>query len=134
MVRNIINVIEDRCEQGQFPEEFRDRIRQNIGFDEARRITIVQYENPQVVRLNRVDLWRNLVKSKISKLQGQTWDQTGQSYITSYPINPTVSYILPTIPQVQEVQPSQYQSNFVPANLSQSRNAYSFNYQRAAQA
>lgn len=134
MVRNVINVIEDRCEQGQFPQEFRDTIRQNIGFDEARRIVINEYENPKVVRVNKIDLWRNIVKSKISRLQGQTWDQTGQSYNTGFPINTTASYILPTIQQVQEVQPIQYQSNYIPSNLSQSRNAYSFNYQRVAQA
>ena len=32
MVRNIVNVIEDRNEQGQFPEPFRSVIRQNVGF------------------------------------------------------------------------------------------------------
>lgn len=134
MVRNIINVVEDRCEQGQFPQEFRERIRQNIGFDEARRIAIAEYDNPQVVRLNKVDLWRNIVKSKISRLQGQTWDQTRQSYITSNPMKATTSYIIPAHQQVQEIQPSQFQSNYAPTNLSGSKNAYSFNYQRVVQA
>lgn len=32
MVRNIVNVVEDRCEEGQFAEPFRTSIRQNIGF------------------------------------------------------------------------------------------------------
>lgn len=76
MVRNIVNVIEDRCEQGQFPEEFRTRIRQNIGFAEARRIAQDELNQPERVRINRVDLWRNLVKSKITKFAGQTLGQT----------------------------------------------------------
>ena len=80
------------------------------------------------MRLNKIDLWRNVVKSKISRLQGQTWDQAGQSFNTGFPINPTTSYILPTI------QPVQYQSNYIPSNLSQSGNTYSLSYQRAAQA
>lgn len=38
MVRNIVNVVEDRCEEGIFPEEFREKIRQNIGFQEAKQV------------------------------------------------------------------------------------------------
>lgn len=86
--------------------------------------------------MNNIDLWRNVVKSKISKIQGQgqTWDQTRQTYVSSFPINNTASYILPTVQQQQQVyesQPSQFQSNYRPQ---ETKNAYSFNYQRVAQA
>lgn len=46
MVRNIVNVIEDRCEEGLFREEFREKIRQNIGFEDAKRIVSWEYDNP----------------------------------------------------------------------------------------
>lgn len=97
MVRNVINVIEDRCEEGVFPEEFRERIRQNVGFDEARKVILTEYDQPQVVRVNKVDLQNNIVKSKISQFQrqtyGQTYGQTAQSYIIGMPINTGSSYI-----------------------------------------
>lgn len=68
MVRNIINVVEDRTEQGQLQEPFRSRIRENVGFTEARRIVNNEIEGVERTRLNRVDLNRNLIKSKISHL------------------------------------------------------------------
>lgn len=86
------------------------------------------------MRLDRVDLWRNLVRSKITKFQGQNWGQTYQTNVTSVPIQQTESYVLPTSPVSPNVQPFQYQSNYVPQNLAQSGNAYSLNYQRVAQA
>lgn len=75
MVRNIVNVIEDRCEEGLFYDSFRDRIRKNIGFSEAKKVVREELENPQVVRLARVDLETNLVRSKISQSQKQTINQ-----------------------------------------------------------
>lgn len=45
-MRNIINVIEDRCQEGLFPEEFRERVRQNIGFEEAREVVMEEWDNP----------------------------------------------------------------------------------------
>lgn len=130
MVRNIINVIEDRCEQGQFPEEFRNRVRQNIGFSEARRVVQDELNQPERVRINRVDLWRNLVKSKITKLAGQTLGQTNFTN-ESFVIPRTVVSFMRQEPM--QVNSSQYHTAFVAGN-EPVKNAYSFNYQRPEQA
>jgi hypothetical protein len=111
MVRNIINVVEDRCEEGQFPEEFRNRVRQNIGFSESRKIVQDEWNNPERVQVNSIDLWGNLVKSKISKFGGQTLGQTYNTYGSTIPIRPTVS-VLHT--NQNEAYRSQYQTPFVP--------------------
>lgn len=40
MVRNVIDVIEEKCEQGRFPNEFRDRLHKNSRtFEEALNVT-----------------------------------------------------------------------------------------------
>lgn len=64
MVRNIVNVVEDKCAEGRFPEHFSSTIRQLIDFNEARRLVSEQLSSSEIVRLNRVDLFKNLIKSK----------------------------------------------------------------------
>lgn len=87
-------------------------------------------DNPGRVRVNRVDLWRNIVKSKISKIEGrQTMGQTNLTYGSTIPFNTTTS-VLQTNPL--NVQPDQYQSRFVPSTQPV-KNAYSFNYQKPVQ-
>ena len=130
MVRNIINVVEDRCEEGQFPEDFRERIRQNIGFTDARRIIREELNNSERVVINRIDFMRNLVKSKITKMAGQTLGQTNYTYGSTVPVQQTFS-VLQTNPN--EVNRSQYQTAFVPQNKGE-KSAYSFSYQKGVTA
>jgi hypothetical protein len=67
MVRNIVNVVEDKCEEGRFPGEFGNKIRNLIGFNSARKLISEELTSYDRVKLNRIDLMRNTIKSKISK-------------------------------------------------------------------
>ena len=82
MVRNVVNVVEDRCGQGQFAEPFRSRLRQNIGFADARRLVSEEQDHADRTKLNRIDLVRNLVKTKASRLNSYTNNQQSINYGT----------------------------------------------------
>ena len=38
MVRNIVHILEDKCENGKFPPNFEAKIYQKVGFIEAKKI------------------------------------------------------------------------------------------------
>ena len=97
------------------------------------------------IRLNRVDLKRNIIKSRVSKIRTQnTYNQNNSSQVhfstvpvgitnTHYnePGPITTTYVQPA----SYVQPanyntvSTYQSSFVPAS-NPTKNAYSFSFQK----
>lgn len=72
------------------------------------------------MKLNRIDLWKNLVRSKVTKNHRSTLGQTNLTYNSNLPINQTTSYVYPANTST---------SAYVPANQP-SKNAYSFSYQK----
>eukprot|EP00919_Chromeraceae_sp_WS-2016_P078184 GHVR01185043.1.p1 GENE.GHVR01185043.1~~GHVR01185043.1.p1 ORF type:complete len:105 (+),score=1.42 GHVR01185043.1:449-763(+) len=67
MVRKIVNVVEDKCEEGRFPQNFANRIKfENLGFAEARNIVRSEYLNGNVPSVDHVDLFRNMIRLKKS--------------------------------------------------------------------
>lgn len=63
LVRNIVQVVEDKCEEGTFKDtNFRNQIyRDLVGFEEARSIVESNIGTGNFVRVNHVDLYNNLV-------------------------------------------------------------------------
>lgn len=63
MVRDVVNTVENYCEQGRFPEPLASRIHQNnLSFSEARRLTSEAISQSRVPVPNRVDLFTHLVR------------------------------------------------------------------------
>ncbi len=79
MVRNIVEVVEDKCEEGRFPDQnFRSQIyRDRVGFEEARSIVENTISSANFARISRVDLFNHLVY----------WRTTGQTQMTSHVIS-----------------------------------------------
>lgn len=80
------------------------------------------------MRVNRIDLWKNIVKSKITV--GRNLGHTQMTHGLTIPINQTTSVL-----QTNPLEPSRntYQTQFVPTNQS-SKNAYSFSFKKGVQA
>lgn len=63
MVRNIVNVIEDKCEQGRFPAGFKAAItNRNVGFDQARAEVNNCAKIYNYPFLNKIDLYNNTIR------------------------------------------------------------------------
>jgi hypothetical protein len=62
MVQDVVNTVEDYCEEGRFPEPFASRIHQpNLSFNDARRIIGDTIAEGRIPVANRVDLFNNKV-------------------------------------------------------------------------
>ena len=78
------------------------------------------------VFINRIDLLKNMVKSKMTKNESHQLGQKSYTYGSTVPVHQTYS-TLQTSPN--EVNRSQYQTSFVPNNQGEKRD-YSFSYQK----
>jgi hypothetical protein len=78
------------------------------------------------VFINRIDLLKNMVKSKITKNESHQLGQTSYTYGSTVPVHQAYS-ALQTSPN--EVNRSQYQTSFEPNNQGE-KSAYSFSYQK----
>jgi hypothetical protein len=149
LVRNIVQVVEDKCEEGAFKDaNFKNQIyRDLVGFEEARSIVENNIAGGNYVRVNHVDLYNNLVLWKGARTTQHVGGITQHYESNVRPVVNevrTVSYQAPVV--TKEVVTTAYQvpvatSNVVTTNYttntyvpfagakSTKNTKYMFNYQ-----
>ena len=98
MVQDVVDTVENYCEEGRFPEPFASRIHQrNLSFAEARRLLNDEISQSKVPVPNRVDLFTNKVRGfrKVTTTTQKFVDQPAQGYRFNYlqynePYNPDI--------------------------------------------
>lgn len=115
MVQDVVDTVEDYCEEGRFPEPFASRIHQrNLSFGDARRLIHETITENRIPVPDRVDLFTNKVRGW-RRTTNTTHTHTNQGNINTHihTVQPPTQVVTTT---THTQRPAQgYKFNYLPA-------------------
>lgn len=108
MVQEVVDVVEEKCEEGRFPEPFATQIRQrNLSFTDARRLIHEASVNSRWPVPDRIDLYNN---------KCWRYGHHHQTYPTQIPVEPPMVPSYRPMPPVHHEKTQGYRFNYLPVD------------------